>query len=271
MFEVHGDLVTDPGLNLPQPPIGRMWMADQHAGLQYKIHRVSFRILIHPPQTLPQPTERSMTDAFSHQTAAEAFGADLDEPDLTALVGSRLCHDLISPLGAIGNGVELLAMAGTGMSPEMQLIAESVGNASARLKFFRVAFGQSSVDQQVGRSETVNLLADLAMGGRLQFDWQVEGDQPRRLVKMAFLAVLCLENALPWGGVVRITREGDIYSLVAEARRTKPDPALWSLLDGQQGTVSPAQVQFRLLPREALRQSRHIRWSIDETGAFIRF
>lgn len=36
-----------------------------------------------------------------------------DDPDLTALLGSRICHDLISPLGAIGNGVELLSMAGT--------------------------------------------------------------------------------------------------------------------------------------------------------------
>ena len=58
---------------------------------------------------------------------------------------------------------------------------------------------------------------------------------------------------------------------MAEARRTKPDPALWAMLTGEPGAVSPAQVQFRLLPREALRQGRQIHWSIDETGAFVRF
>jgi len=52
--------------------------------------------------------------------------------DLTALIGSRICHDLISPLGAIGNGVELLQLSGMGDSPEMALISESVTNANLR-------------------------------------------------------------------------------------------------------------------------------------------
>ena len=42
-----------------------------------------------------------------------------DKPDLAALVGSRICHDLISPIGAIGNGVELLMMEGAAKGPEM--------------------------------------------------------------------------------------------------------------------------------------------------------
>ena len=65
------------------------------------------------------------------------------EDDLVALVGSRLCHDLISPLGAIGNGVELLTMTATTLSPELQLITESVAAANARIKFFRLAFGRA--------------------------------------------------------------------------------------------------------------------------------
>ena len=61
--------------------------------------------------------------------------------DLTALVGSRICHDLISPLGAIGNGLELLQLSGLPQGPEWALIAESVENASARIRFFRIAYG----------------------------------------------------------------------------------------------------------------------------------
>ncbi len=49
-----------------------------------------------------------------------------DKPDLAALVGSRICHDLISPIGAIGNGVELMMMEGAAKGPEMALITESV-------------------------------------------------------------------------------------------------------------------------------------------------
>ena len=72
-----------------------------------------------------------------------------DKPDLAALIASRICHDLISPIGAIGNGVELLAMEPGGPRPEMALISESVANANARIRFFRICFGQASSDQLV--------------------------------------------------------------------------------------------------------------------------
>ncbi len=62
--------------------------------------------------------------------------------DLVALIGSRICHDLISPIGAIGNGIELIGLSGAGAGPEMALISESVTNAQARIRFYyRVAFG----------------------------------------------------------------------------------------------------------------------------------
>ena len=65
-----------------------------------------------------------------------------DKPDLAALIASRICHDLISPIGAIGNGVELLAMEPGGTLPEMALISESVANANDRIRFFRICFGR---------------------------------------------------------------------------------------------------------------------------------
>jgi histidine phosphotransferase ChpT len=191
--------------------------------------------------------------------------------DLVALVGSRLCHDLISPLGAIGNGVELLMLSDLSVSPELQLVAESVGNATARLKFFRLAFGQAGAEQRMGRTEIVALLADLARGNRLRFDWQVEGDQPRQEVKLAFLALLCLEAALPWGGVIAVGKSGEAWNLSASAGRVKPDPALWAQLDGIDGSVTPAQVQFALLPLEAARQDRRPGWEITGTGVRLTF
>lgn len=191
--------------------------------------------------------------------------------DLVALVGSRLCHDLISPLGAIGNGVELLAMSGAGMSPELQLIAQSVGSASARLKFFRVAFGQAASAQRLGKPEIAALLEDLARGGRLRIEWLAEGDHARGQIKLCFLAVLCLETALPWGGTLRIRGADGLWHLEAEAQKTRADPALWGLLDGPGAEVSPAQVQFALLPLEAGRQGRRPQWEVSATGATISF
>ncbi len=54
---------------------------------------------------------------------------------------SRICHDLISPVGAIGNGVEFLAEL-TETIPEVGLIADSVASANGKLQFFRICFGK---------------------------------------------------------------------------------------------------------------------------------
>lgn len=206
---------------------------------------------------------------------------------LAGLVASRLCHDLVSPLGAIGNGLELMTMpGGAGHGPELDLVAESVENAQARIRVFRVAFGLAQADQRMGAPEIAALLADLSRAGRLVFDWQVDGDQSRREVKMVLLAALCLETALPRGGRVLICRSGHDYTgqgwrLVADAPRTRPDPALWSLLGpgAETGAVAPmplaglaaAQVQFALLPVEARQARRRLHWEMDNTGAEISF
>lgn len=191
--------------------------------------------------------------------------------DLIALLGSRLCHDLISPMGAIGNGVELMAMSGAPMSPELQLIAESVTAANARLKFFRVAFGQAAADQRMGTPEVRGVLSEMSRSGRLNFVWDVEGDHPRRLVKMCFLSLLCLEAALPWGGVITIRAQNGTWTIEAESKKTKQDPALWAALSGDGVQVSAAQVQFALLPKEAARSRRAVAWDIEETRARISF
>jgi len=63
-------------------------------------------------------------------------------PDLAALLCSRVCHDIISPVGAINNGLELLDEGGADVEA-MDLIRSSALNASVRLKFARLAFGAS--------------------------------------------------------------------------------------------------------------------------------
>ena len=85
---------------------------------------------------------RSLSDAVPPAPGGDRMGqAPLSPGALAQLVGSRICHDLISPVGAIGNGLELLAMAGgrtmPGGSAELELISDSVVQANARIRFFR--------------------------------------------------------------------------------------------------------------------------------------
>ena len=170
---------------------------------------------------------------------------------LVALVGSRICHDLISPLGAIGNGVELMEMGGHADSPEMELISESVDNANARVKFFRIAFGTASEEATVGRGEITQLLAASARGGRLSYYWAVEGPQLRREVRAVFLTLMCFETAMPHGGDIHIRRHADSWELTSEGDRIRIDEALWTSMTDRRAEVSvtPAQVQFALLPQ----------------------
>ena len=197
-----------------------------------------------------------------------------DKSDLTALLGSRICHDLISPIGAIGNGVELLMMDGMGASPELALIVDSVANANARIRFFRVAFGSAGPsEQRIARAEVARILSDLTRGGRLTMDWQSPADLARREVKLAFLTIMCLESAMPHGGTVLIDRGETRWTLRGEAARLHIDADLWELLSNPASSVEigPGQVQFALLRDEISRQHRRLTVEVGEASVRLSF
>lgn len=196
---------------------------------------------------------------------------------LAALVGSRLCHDLVSPLGAIGNGVELLQMSGEypgiGESDEMMLISESVAAARSRIQSFRMAFGQALGDQRVAKAELTRLAESISANGRMKVQFDAEGDHPRIEARMILLGLMCMESAMPWGGRVLICRAGPRWRLVADGDRMKTDPALWSWLGGGAlpPTAVPSEVHFPLLAEAAHDSGRTIAWELDNTGAEIFF
>ena len=125
-----------------------------------------------PSSTMPQSVigpaaQKPQGDAPSGpRSDAEALS---DAVALAAMVGSRLCHDLVSPLGAIGNGVELIEMAlpYVANSPEMRLVNDSLHAARARLDLYRMAFGQAGTQQRLPPAEVQALITGLADGSRL--------------------------------------------------------------------------------------------------------
>jgi histidine phosphotransferase ChpT len=190
---------------------------------------------------------------------------DQGTPDLAALVGSRICHDLISPVGAIANGLELLQMSGAATGPEVTLIGDSVSSANARIRFFRVAFGQGGAGQAIAAAEVRDILGDLYRGGRLTVQAELGGDAARDEVKLVFLLLLCLETSLPYGGRIAIRRDGRGWSLEAESDKYRTDEALWALLGGARvpPTLTPAQVHYALAPVAAAHLGRTIRTRIE--------
>ncbi|MFE3837283.1 histidine phosphotransferase family protein [Pseudogemmobacter sonorensis] len=197
-----------------------------------------------------------------------------DKPDLAALIGSRICHDLISPIGAIGNGVELLMMEGNAKaSPELALIAESVAHANARIRFFRVAFGAAGRDQRISRTEVAAILGAMAQGGRLHVEWQSGQDLPRPEVKLVFLLLQCVESAMAWGGEVTVEESGAGWRIEARAARMRADPTLWSTLGGARTAedLGAAHVHFALVPRALAAQGRRLTCALGETTISLRF
>jgi histidine phosphotransferase ChpT len=196
-----------------------------------------------------------------------------DKPDLAALISSRICHDLISPIGAIGNGVELMMMDNTGGSPELALIAESVANANARIRFFRVAFGVATGDQRISKTEVMSILTDMTRSGRLIYAWNSPADLPRREVRLIFLLLQCLETAMAYGGRVQIDRIEPHWKITATAPRLKVDPALWEVLTELHAPaeIGAGQVHFALVPQELQRQGRRLVTEIQETSISLSF
>jgi histidine phosphotransferase ChpT len=239
MLEVHGHPPVDIRLDLPQTPVRCGWIANQHSGFQKTVHTTC--------------SERAMMP---------------DAPDLAALIGSRICHDLISPIGAIGNGVELLMMDGSVQTPEMTLISESVAQANARIRYFRIAFGAADLrDQRVARAEVQAILSEQTRGSRLGMTWSSASELARVEVKLTFLLLMCLENALPFGGRIVVTQEDDRWFISAEADRIKKDDALWAHLNDPTTAIeaTPGRVHFALVPGELSRTGRKLSVRFSET------
>jgi histidine phosphotransferase ChpT len=198
---------------------------------------------------------------------------DSNRPLLSALVGSRICHDLISPLGAIGNGVELLEMSGAAQTPEMTLISESVANANARIRFFRIAFGSANGGQNLGRVEILSVLDAVAKSSRVTYRWQPCEDLERGDVRIAFLLLMCLESAMPYGGEITVTLRDGTWRILGEAEKVKIDGPLWEGLASPQISpdVTPAQVHFALLPGLLQESDRRLRLDLTEGKLLAEF
>lgn len=193
--------------------------------------------------------------------------------NLAALIGSRICHDLISPIGAITNGLELMQMSGAALTPEVALISDSVENANARIRFFRVAYGMASARQTMGRAEVVSILKAVAQGARVSFHWGPLEDVPRTEVRLAFLALQCFETAMPYGGRITMSREGELWAISGTADKLRQTPALWASLQGNGNAidVSPAEVQFALLPVLLEELGREVSLRMTEQDILMRF
>jgi len=156
----------------------------------------------------------------------------VDGQELAAYVAAKLCHDFVSPAGAIMSGLDLLAdpSAQDMRDDAMGLVTQSAKKLIALVHFCRVAFGAATTSERFTANELRDLVAGMVEGGRASLDWRVaEADfnkpAARALVNLAYLTVA----ALPSGGVATVSshREGGALVLLGAAEgaraRLKPE------------------------------------------------
>jgi len=162
--------------------------------------------------------------------------------DLTfaSLLSSRICHDLISPVGAINNGLEILADETDEemIRQAMSLIRSSASAASAKLQFMRRSFGMAgNVSEMVSLDEAKSLSQGLVGDGGTRLDWQVGAQSlEKTVVKLLLNMILIGFEALPRGGVLRVgVQKAGATNLMISAEGPKarlPDQAIAILRAG---------------------------------------
>jgi len=179
----------------------------------------------------------------------------LEGLDLAALVASRVCHDVISPVGAIVNGLELMEDGADAATTELalDLIRKSARTASARLQFCRIAFGAagsagSAIDTRDAQQVATNFLND----DRTKVDWHIPpAFLPKNRVKLLLNLLLLAAGAIPRGGTIRVemTGEGDTagFAIHVTGLNARVPPHAVELLAGipsnEQGTIDAHAIQ----------------------------
>ena len=176
----------------------------------------------------------------------------MNPTELASLLCSRLCHDLLSPIGALNNGIELLADETDEEMRErcLELLADSARASANKLKFFRLAFGAAgSFGEEIDTHE-----ARIALNGlfgaekKIELGWGVAEEKlPKDAVKLLLNLAMIAGDALVRGGRLDVgaERRDDKVELAvrAEGPRILLDPVLRdTLVGGGGGQIEPRAV-----------------------------
>ena len=181
----------------------------------------------------------------------------LSSLDLAALLASRVCHDIISPVGALANGLEVLEEdQGEEMRQfAMELITKSAKSASAKLKFSRLAFGASgSAGAAIDTGEAEEVVGLFMEGEKADYTW--EGTRslvPKNRVKLLLNLVLISLGAIPRGGNVAVTIDGEGDSATFSLRCTGPKARVpGEFVDMLNGTLEGEMTAHAIQPYYAI-------------------
>ncbi len=186
--------------------------------------------------------------------------------DLSALISTRICHDLINPLGAISNGMELLTTIAGQKGPEIDLVAESAERATAKLNYFRIAFGNAEHDSEVKGASLHQAIQHMFAVGRFKVVWAQDlAGVTRANAKLMLLLILAAESSMPLGGQCLVTVE-DGVKLSITGPRLAPSEDDWDVATGAKdpSRVTASTVHFAAIADTLKATGRRLTWSLND-------
>ncbi|MGA2565544.1 MAG: histidine phosphotransferase family protein [Pseudolabrys sp.] len=172
-------------------------------------------------------------------------GTPIEALDLAALLCSRVCHDLISPVGAIVNGLEVLAEEKDEETKTfaLDLIKKSAGTASAKLQFCRIAFGAAgSAGAQIDLGDAETISRGFFEDDKTKLAWNLpRALLPKNRVKLLLNLLLIAGQTIPRGGRLTVdpigAGESMGFKVGAAGVNAKVPPAVAALLSGETGDM----------------------------------
>lgn len=132
---------------------------------------------------------------------------------LLEILASKICHDLISPIGAVNNGIELMEEMGPDAGPEAAaLINHSAHQASAKLQAFRIAYGVGGADSTIKPEDVFKSIEMIiSQDKKIKQDWNPatplgiqNGERPKGYCKMLICSLMLAMECLPKGGTLSV-------------------------------------------------------------------
>lgn len=152
---------------------------------------------------------------------------------------SKICHDLVSPVGAVNNGIEFLTdMGADGLQDGLGLIEHSARQASVRLQLFRMCYGAGGSDAKVTGKVIYETFQNYIADTKCEMAWDLMNDIPDHDVPAGFMKVLLnmmvfVQESLPKGGVVTITMGDGFMRVIGKGDLIKPKEDSVEALSGK--------------------------------------
>ena len=144
------------------------------------------------------------------------------------LLISKICHDLVSPIGAVNNGIEFMAdMGDEGLGDGIGLIEHSAKQASVRLQLFRMCYGAGGSDPKMSGKVIYETFQNYIEDTKVDMEWDLmnampDSDLPAGFMKTLLNLMVFAYESLPKGGIVAVTMEDGKMIVTGTGEMVKP-------------------------------------------------